>query len=73
MITDATTIAELAEILRRNGGGLRSLILEIDGGENDRVQSVYRAPGGLTSSTAYLDGDSLASAISAALAKAGAR
>lgn len=73
MITDATTIAELAEILRRNGGRLRSLILEIEGGEHDRVQSVYRTRDGSASATAYVDNGTLAAAISAALEKAGAR
>lgn len=75
MITPSTTIAELAEVLRRNGGRLRSLILDLDRHrpENDRAVALYNGANGCTSACAYVDQGTLAAAISAALAKAGAR
>lgn len=74
-ITDATTIAELAEILRRNGGRLRSLILDLDRRhpENTRACALYNGPNGCASASAFVDNGTLAAAISAALKKAGAK
>ena len=74
MITPTTTIAELEEILQHNSGRLRSLTLEPDPiPANTRAVAVYRIHDGCTSASSYVDKGDLAAAISAALAKAGAR